>query len=1224
MKKSLQLLAVASLFAAGSMTASAERYYQTDDAVSADNIEVGVQYAFQGGQAQLAGTYAFLTGTGFNFTSHLTTACLYTFEATGEKAADGSPVYLIKDSEGNYLYGPGNDNFYGTSSNRAWKVCVKSPNVVQSDYSYTPEDSEEDLTGVAAYLAEAKANGEAFDLSNVTYCAADEAVIIVSANADDATDQYSTYTYLLGLGSGATTGNVSRGTNYNTNAWLIYPVHQMDALSYLDAVMAELFPNGFDAAAYETGINPGQYSEEALEALQLAWDACQDANEGNAEALADALLKAYQALLDSFVPFQAGYYIFTSWRDPKGGALYENFNNIDGDTKTYANATKNGLKWCYSSANGTSVNDTFVYDGDLEGDDWYKQRGLKYMVWQVIDSPVKNRYYFKNYATGRYIHVIDTNNKQVPSVAESDLDKEIDLYTMEPSPENPGFWTLFNDNNWVCNGVVSGIHAAGDYANTVAWEKTAPASCWTIRTVTEEDLKLIEENALQPELNNKLEKLVQEAQDLKDDNINEELALDGKTVSYSTSDEVQKWLDFSEIDGLVTSADQINSNASDSEEGKDLGVLVDGYVKNLWHSSWHTGDSPKEIDPETGEEVWSLHNLQLDLQKKVDAVTVKMATRSNQYQGMPFSIKVYGSNDGEDWTLINDSIEVNWYRNAYNTGLEESESLSYAGWFTTKLGYSHVRFDVFHTQSDGGSAGMYFNLSELRAYEGEQPWAIVEDPLSPYYCADEALRKAVDGLVEQAKEELADELATQETIDALRAAIDALKAAIPNPESLLELINAAQAAHDAAVAGDTPGYFPQTAIDALQTAIDAAKAAYKGGMSVNEITAAKNALQAAIDAFQDALIKPANGYYMLKSKSSAVNVEGEVMIAMNSSAKVRVDKGGRVKDGDVYVDDPVVASRPGAYWYVEKVDGGYTYKNLYTGLYLAPATETDAVVQTPEPYVFKLRFANTEGCFNLVIAEEDAYNGDYLYVNAQPNGGVVTWNAASGRDNSAWEFVAQNIEDVWSDLYDKGMCMTLQVKDAPQVFTFTVGVNVDPDIFDAGKFYSVIGQDAENNVQLKAEEGLLAAGQAYVFVPGESLAGESKAFFYPAAESFEEFVPTHTALEAVNGLFPVFEKTAVPAGAGLFNAAHTSLLLSEGSNSDVVAPNTGYFGGVPATTQQGDAFIPAEGTIAGIANIVIDNKANNSIYSISGVRMNSLKNLPAGLYIINGKKYFVK
>ena len=96
------------------------------------------------------------------------------------------------------------------------------------------------------------------------------------------------------------------------------------------------------------------------------------------------------------------------------------------------------------------------------------------MVWQVIDSPIKNRYYFKNWTTGRYIHVIDTNNKQVPSVSEEELDKEIDLYTMEPSAENPGFWTLFNDNNWVCNGEVSGIHAAGDLSLIHISEPTRP------------------------------------------------------------------------------------------------------------------------------------------------------------------------------------------------------------------------------------------------------------------------------------------------------------------------------------------------------------------------------------------------------------------------------------------------------------------------------------------------------------------------------------------------------------------------------------------------------------------------------------------------------------------------------------------------------------------------------------------------------------------------------
>lgn len=144
MKKSLQILATAALLAAGSMTASAERYYETvGDGVTADNIQPGVQYAFQGGQSVLEGKYAFLSGSYFNFSVNLVPTCLYTFEATGE-TVEGSKVYYIKDKDGNYVYAPGNDNFYGTSVSRAWKVCVKDAAVYDSEYTYsvTGDDGE--------------------------------------------------------------------------------------------------------------------------------------------------------------------------------------------------------------------------------------------------------------------------------------------------------------------------------------------------------------------------------------------------------------------------------------------------------------------------------------------------------------------------------------------------------------------------------------------------------------------------------------------------------------------------------------------------------------------------------------------------------------------------------------------------------------------------------------------------------------------------------------------------------------------------------------------------------------------------------------------------------------------------------------------------------------------------------------------------------------------------
>ena len=44
----------------------------------------------------------------------------------------------------------------------------------------------------------------------------------------------------------------------------------------------------------------------------------------------------------------------------------------------------------------------------------------------------------------------------------------------------------------------------------------------------------------------------------------------------------------------------------------------------------------------------------------------------------------------------------------------------------------------------------------------------------------------------------------------------------------------------------------------------------------------------------------------------------------------------------------------------------------------------------------------------------------------------------------------------------------------------------------------------------------------------------------------------------------------------------------------------------------------------GINSISSDDKADNKVYTVQGVRVNNVKNLPAGLYIVNGKTRVVK
>ena len=318
--------------------------------------------------------------------------------------------------------------------------------------------------------------------------------------------------------------------------------------------------------------------------------------------------------------------------------------------------------------------------------------------------------------------------------------------------------------------------------------------------------------------------------------------------------------------------------------------------------------------------------------------------------------------------------------------------------------------------------------------------------------------------------------------------------------------------------------------------------------------------------------------------------------------------------------------RPGSYWFVEKVDGGYTYKNLYTGRYLAPVSKKTIIAQSDEPYVFGIRFAKEPGCFNLVLAEEDAYN-DYYYVNAQPAGNnvLVTWNSASGRDNSAFKFEPQDVDEVNYKLEDRGMLFDVAYPDAPQAYTFPV--DMDPYVSDeAGAFYTVLGQNASNNnIELVAvpEGTVLKAGFAYIYVPAEGKESETALFFQPEGVNLSECQKTNVA-DTENGLVGVFESVELTAGYGVFSTDHKSVLVSE--ENDVVAAGTGYFAKMPETTQTGDITILCNGNISsntGIVN-VIDNRKENTIYTISGVRMNSTKNLPAGLYIIGGKKYIVK
>lgn len=88
---------------------------------------------------------------------------------------------------------------------------------------------------------------------------------------------------------------------------------------------------------------------------------------------------------------------------------------------------------------------------------------------------------------------------------------------------------------------------------------------------------------------------------------------------------------------LVTDVSQLSSPFSDSQEGKDIGALIDNNTSTFWHSDWHnqtTGD---------------LHWVDIALKEPVKGLVCLYMHRRNSKNDHPTKIVVSGSNDGYTW-----------------------------------------------------------------------------------------------------------------------------------------------------------------------------------------------------------------------------------------------------------------------------------------------------------------------------------------------------------------------------------------------------------------------------------------------------------------------------------------------------------------------------------------------------------------------------------------------
>lgn len=1258
MKQVYKLLASAAVVLVGVTNLSARNWSPATNAVT--QIEAGKKYALQG-IVSAAGNNRYLQGTAFTEKSYLSSDGVFEFvPVEGVKDAADNQVYYLKVSgktKDQYVSVPGNKTFYTSSTNRAWKVVVKEAVKQDPQKSYdwqTTKDNGGDTTivlrGKDAYVRESMADNDGvnkFDLSTLTFTDRNDAVVIVSYQSKNPKKKEQDAEYDFFLTNEAGDLSVNKGTNYSKNVWNIFEVEENNAKTSLNNVLDATFGEGFDIEglvdptkkdAYVLGTDIGQYDAAKYAVLKDLYTKAKAAVDGGSELteteldkLAEDLPKAFNEFKASGKPLTEGYYIVESYRSHKetgydGGALYD-----EGAVKPGAKR----LLWTYKG--GAT---TYKQGEELD------HKSLKF-IWKVEkDNAHPGFFFFKNMQTERYI------NKSEPAGFNQTVEmsnERLASYNIVANRNQAGFFTFYSPDLWRGKGFggatkdrweFGGLHPGGDHERVVVWDWQAPASAFYARTITQEQIDKLLSVAQQGINNDKANALVNQAQAALDKGyaymaVNEQ----GTRLEFANSGDFSKDND----PGLVTSADHLKCPMADKDEGKDLNFLLDGDANTFFHSTWHGG-----------EDAWKgNHFLQFQLEAPQQELLLKWVKRvhDNANGGAPAKVTLWGTksdealdkgkenktNDaGEEvmdydaWKKQGwDSLAVSTFNYPYAIKVGEATKNNYAGvaYFKVPAGYKNFRLEVVSRANGAGADGngnRFFYGSEFRVYKGAY-----DEVNSLNASVPKADIDALNAAIAKLNTEVKAEKATKESIEALQKAYGQFLKNYPEPKRVTDALAEAQKLSTSSVEGAEVGYYKEGAKAKLEAVITSVKTQLEAQVktkapNVEQINAYLAELNAGLAEFAKQLIMPEAGVYRIQSASAEKTREGRMITAINSSRESHLKMWGRVLDPNnkgVYKDEDGFSSVLGAYWDVQKVENGYTLKNVYSGLYAAPKAGQAMMTQSETPYVFSVTFAKTPGCFNFVIKADDA-EAKKIYVNAESDN-LVLWNSAEGQDNSAFKFLPAT-EDLKKALDpEDGFRVYVQAKVA-QIITLPVNAGFDPS---NGQFYTVIGQDAESKIQLAAvTDNKLNAGQAYVYKPAEK--NESNfVTLYPTKDvnmDYTKLNPTHTPGQAVNGLTPVFENTRLNEESGIFNRDHSLVLLSEPNES--VAANTGYFDKMPVTDKKGDAELKAEDTITSLGRVVVLNgKAGKAgVYTLSGVRVNNANHLPAGVYIVNGKKQVVK
>lgn len=958
----------------------------------------------------------------------------------------------------------------------------------------------------------------------------------------------------------------------NTNCWTIWEANEIsDLAQILQGFMGQYFPNGVDESEFPYGDNPGQYNKDA-------YDNASNVYEGAYQALGDPgltldqvkewankLAAAKAALVVN--PLVAGYYYISDSRSP----VYYLYNDN-------AEAAKAKFLLCDETApNGIPTIEDAKY------------------IWHITAGETAGQWFFENFKTGKRA----CNTTEETGVTAFTVNSDGNAFKVEAAPSGAAFIIMraTDDAQW------NTATQQGKYI--CKWnDKNDAGNKFQFYTLDAESVAALEEAVKQDALNKELEALYNTAN-----------GTYAGSRKFTGAPEGETFGDVA--DNLVIEASALESNAvAKNEPGASLAGLLDGDFGTYFHTAWAAADGPQ---PPT----W--HYLQADLGNEVSAVALKYAQRVTHLNNCaPTTVQILSANDpaSEEWT-DNGTVTFTYTIDGTYSDAVKTNLIGTCG-FELAEPARYVRLVVKDRLIGTGTQMLegypFWYLSELHFYNG-----VYDSENSPFELVPANVREALAEQLANAKDELSTSEATQETLDALKAAYEAFLSLLPDTKRVTDAIAAAQAYHDAApsAAESTPGYFPEEAKTAFQTAIDAVEVS--GNMNLQQINDAIAALEAATATFKASLYLPTVGsYYLIRSMSETYN---KAMVYANTTAttgglRFRSQVAESEAEDAPKVDAVDWTVHPNYVWYVESAaNGKVTLRNVLTGRYFAfQGTKNNGVQQSVTPVEVPVQSALIAGGVNFVV-------GEGLYANTAGGGLLVAWDSANGADNSSFGF-----EEVESNLLNvDGEFMWGVQSGKPQVITLPVAVSN----FNGGTAYKFLGENAENEfVFEKINE--VGTGVPFLFVADAELTNNEATFSFGGG-SFEDATDTDYATEAQdqNGMQGTFDDVMVDAGCGVFWGGSFMITTSNSAAYlKSVGANGGYFNGKQPkdVTAAGNYKFKAYGTVDSINQIVAgDSEAPVNVYNLSGVlvRQNvkagqATNGLAKGLYIVNGKKLFVK